>query len=336
MGDSLDERTDQSADGEPLRDGGSIYGARYYAHGFGVPYEPNEHWDKFFGGIAERVAIELTPSTALDAGCAIGMLVAALRDRGVDAEGIDISDWAIEHVVEGARGHCALGSLTEELPHRYDLITCIEVIEHMPEADADRALASMCRATNQLLISSSPNDYGEATHVNVRPPEDWAARLAALGFYRDLDFDAGFITPWAALFRRRSDAAEPIRGYERTTNRLREEVRQLRAAAMAHQQQLEASYDGGEVERLRRQVEQLQEQILAERDHATVIEAHLGEASGRSRALESEILGYQVTARDFDRLTQLPFWPSLARYLRLRTAARSRVRGVLRRLGLKP
>lgn len=320
----------------PLPDGGAVYGAHYYAHGFGIPYEPNDHWDQFFGGIAERVVSDLAPRTVLDAGCAIGMLVGALRRNGVDAHGLDVSAWAIEHVVDDARGYCSQGTLTEELQERYDLITCIEVIEHIPEPDADIVLANLCRATDALLISSSPTDYGEATHVNVRPGEDWAARLARHQFLRDLDFDASFITPWAALYRRsNADLAETVRSYERITIRLREEAHQLRTAAIVAQEQLQDAYAGGEIEQLRARIAQLEVEVLDERDRASISEVQLGEALGRARALESEQLRFQVAVRDLERLTQLPFWPSLARYLGLQTSGRKKVDRLLRRIGLR-
>ena len=42
------------------------------------------------------------PARLLDAGCAIGLLVETLRDRGVDARGVDISDYAIGRVPDAS------------------------------------------------------------------------------------------------------------------------------------------------------------------------------------------------------------------------------------------
>ena len=58
--------------------------------------------------------------------------------------------------------------------------------------------------------------------------------FAQHGLYRDLDFDASFLTLWAARFRRRGDAPHRIvRDYERRLARLQAEVRQLRQAINA-------------------------------------------------------------------------------------------------------
>ncbi|HKQ06599.1 MAG TPA: methyltransferase domain-containing protein, partial [Blastocatellia bacterium] len=108
------------------------YDAYYYAHGCGDrPYDRDEVWLGFFGSVANRIVNAFRPTTLLDAGCAIGLLVESLRDRGVAAYGIDISEYAISQVREDIRPFCRTGSLTEPLPQSYDLIVCIEVLEHL-------------------------------------------------------------------------------------------------------------------------------------------------------------------------------------------------------------
>lgn len=111
---------------------GVEYGRFYYRHDCGIPYERNEHWLSFFDQIAEAIVREFHPSTVLDAGCAMGFLVEGLRKRGVEAWGVNISDYAISQAHESIRDYCRVGSLTEPLGQRYDLIACIEVIEHIP------------------------------------------------------------------------------------------------------------------------------------------------------------------------------------------------------------
>ncbi|HEX6463671.1 MAG TPA: hypothetical protein VFZ98_04435, partial [Vicinamibacterales bacterium] len=79
-----------------------------------------------------------------------------------------------------------------------------------------RAIANIAAHTDDVLFSSTPFDYSEPTHVNVRMPEDWAEAFARYGFYRDVDFDASFVTKWAARFTRRNVPMQRIvRDYER-------------------------------------------------------------------------------------------------------------------------
>src|SRR5581483_5447782 len=97
------------------------YDAFYFDHYCGRPYDRDEGWLAFFASIAERIVSDIAPGSVLDAGCAMGFLVEALRDRGVEAAGVDISEYAIGKVREDVRCHCWIGSLTDPLPQRYDL-----------------------------------------------------------------------------------------------------------------------------------------------------------------------------------------------------------------------
>jgi SAM-dependent methyltransferase len=319
---------DRKTDTDPP---GLNFGAYYYAHDCGIPYEHNEHWIAFFDAIARRIVSDLHPVTVLDAGCATGMLVEALRNHGVDASGVDVSEWAIEHVVPGAAGHCTQASLTQPLPNRYDLITCVEVIEHIPEPEAAKALENLCAATDRILISTSPFDYGEPTHVNVRPPEEWAARFASYGFVRDLGFDASFVTPWAALFRRATPSMpELVRDYERLANRLSTETNELRASALNLQNRLENEYGDQARSDLRQHATQLEQALLVERDRAVTLETQLGNALGQIRVLEDQNLRYQAAAHDLEVVQRSPVWRVLALYLKVRARLGRLLRRALR------
>ena len=193
-----------------------LFDGYYFAHGCGRPYARDAEWQAHFAGIADAIVRELQPGSVLDVGCAIGLLVEALRLRGVEAYGVDVSEYAISQVHPSIRDFCRLGLATESFGRRYDLIVCIEVLEHLPPEQAQAAVANFCRHADRVLFSSSPFDYVEPTHFNVQPPHYWARLFAQQGFYRDVDLDAGFLTPWAVCFRRRSEpAAAIVADYER-------------------------------------------------------------------------------------------------------------------------
>ncbi len=73
------------------------------------------------------------PGHWLDVGCAAGQFVALARERGIDAEGLDIAPAAIEQAqAQGIPAH--LGSVEEFSPPRqYDTITAFDVLEHTIE-----------------------------------------------------------------------------------------------------------------------------------------------------------------------------------------------------------
>ena len=97
-----------------------LYDAFYFAHNLGRPYQRDEVWLQFFATIADRIVSDIRPCTVLDAGCAMGFLVEALRDRGVDAVGVDVSEYAISQVRPDMRSACWVGSVTDPFPQKQE------------------------------------------------------------------------------------------------------------------------------------------------------------------------------------------------------------------------
>jgi O-antigen biosynthesis protein len=228
-----------------------LYDEHYYRTYAGLEYDRNEpHWARFFGEIADNIIRDINPHTVLDAGCAKGFLVEALRDRGVEAYGIDASAYAISCVRDDLKSYCRVGSVIDELDRDYDLITCIEVLEHLPLAESVDAMANLCRHTGDILFSSSPTNAGEATHINVHPPEWWAERFAQNGFYRDGDYDASYIAWWTVRLRRSEDPLPRIIGnFERLYIRTLFESRERGELALRQEGELEEQT--AEIARLR-------------------------------------------------------------------------------------
>src|SRR3954462_11620641 len=107
------------------------YYDHYHADDEGAYGWETPHWRDFFTAVADRIVGLLDPSTSLDVGCAKGMLVQALASRGVDAHGRDISGYAVESAPPDVRARLTVTSATEPIEGRYDLITCVEVLEHL-------------------------------------------------------------------------------------------------------------------------------------------------------------------------------------------------------------
>jgi SAM-dependent methyltransferase len=246
-----------------------LFDAYYYAHSCGRPYARDAEWRRVFGAIADRIAADIFPSRTaerpprvLDAGCALGLLVETLVERGIDARGIDISEYAISQADAVVRDRLRVASLTSPLDGRYDLIVCIEVLEHMPPADARAALANICAHTDDVLFSSSPTDFHESTHLNVQPPEAWAEAFAREGLLRDLDYDASYVTPWAARYRRRTEPIPRIvREYERMAARLAIERNELRQQVLQFDRDVQR--EAQEAPRLRTELTRVNEKLLS-------------------------------------------------------------------------
>lgn len=220
------------------------FDAFYYKFGCGEAYQRDDTWLQMFERIAGDIVERIHPATAFDAGCAMGMLVEKLREKGVEAWGRDISEYAISQAADLVKPYCEVGSITEPLERRYDLITVIEVTEHMPADQAQQAIANLCACTDAVLFSSTPYDFQEPTHINVQQPEYWAREFARHNFYRDLDIDASFLTAWAVLYRRGERSAPELAfQYERKMSLLFKENADLRTLALKYRDELKLAIE---------------------------------------------------------------------------------------------
>jgi len=245
--------------------GAKLFNAHYFATGCGeIPYSRTGLWAEHFQHIAEQILADIQPATVLDAGCAMGVLVERLRMRGVEAEGVDISEYAISQAAPHVRPYLRIQSLTQPLQKHYDLIVCIEVLEHLEKREAEQALANLCGATDDILFSSSPLDYSEPTHFNVQPPEYWATLFARHGFYRDFDYDADNIAVWAARFRRvKMPLHQLVHKYERRLWHVHQQNGELRRKVV--EQQLKLSDNQSNQEQLRTAIQDREIQAEAHR-----------------------------------------------------------------------
>jgi hypothetical protein len=230
---------------------------------------------------ARRLVTDLQIESVLDAGSKPGPLVEKLRDLDVDASGLDASE-----------------TLGAPLERKYDLVLCIDVLEQLSPADAEAALENLCASTDRVVFSSTPFEYAEPANVNVHAPEDWSAQFARQGFVRNLEYDASFLTPWAALYdRSHTLLPEVVRTYDRAWWQLRLEVRQVREKVLELQAQLEEGSGPVAEENLR-----LREELLLSRDELVGHEARLGEALGRIEVLESELRRHQDALAEANRI----------------------------------
>jgi D-inositol-3-phosphate glycosyltransferase len=268
------------------------YGRGPFSYQTSAPYRRGESlWREYFGQIADLIVSELAPRTVLDAGCAIGFLVEALRERGVEAWGVDISEYAIEQVPETIRPFCWAGSITDEFERDYDLIVCIEVLEHLPPHLAPIAVANFGDHTNRVLFSASPDGFRDPTHLNVQPTDYWVELFARHGFFRNLDVDASVIAPQAIPFVRDEQTAVSVaRAYERFHWRMLTELRDLRAARQVGDEAvLRAERAEAEIAALRGRLEE--RDAVADRAEAEIaaLRGRLEERDAVAERAEAEI-----------------------------------------------
>lgn len=161
------------------------------------------------------------PRTYLDLGSGTGAMVNMSRKLGIDAYGVDLINgpehWFVRHdlseplqlfhaahtgdaiaVPESGQEHDSLYDFRR--PYTFDLITCLEVGEHLSEDASDVLCDTIARHmhTSSLLVFSAaiPGQAGEH-HINLQPPTYWRSKLYERGVSYRADFTAQLSHLWA-------------------------------------------------------------------------------------------------------------------------------------------
>ena len=105
----------------------------------------------------------LRGKTVLDVGCGGGILAEGMAVRGARVTGIDLGDKPLKvaqlHLLESGLEIdyrlLAAEDLARESPGKFDVITCMELLEHVPEpAETVRACAELARAGGHVFFST--------------------------------------------------------------------------------------------------------------------------------------------------------------------------------------
>ena len=106
--------------------------------------------------ISHLIGEVFKPRRTLEIGCATGIIVKHLNKKGIEAHGIDVSDWAISN---REHGNVVLAG-AESLPFPdcyFDFIYSVHALEHIPVALKDSAFAELKRVS------------GSAIHLHMMP-----------------------------------------------------------------------------------------------------------------------------------------------------------------------
>ena len=106
----------------------------------------------------------LAGKTVLDVGCGGGILAEAMARRGADVLGIDLSIKPLRvaqlHAMESGIDHLhyrevAIETLAAELPGYFDVVTCMEMLEHVPDpTSVVRACAALVKPGGWVFFST--------------------------------------------------------------------------------------------------------------------------------------------------------------------------------------
>lgn len=113
----------------------------------------------------------LAGKSVIDIGCGGGILTESMAQLGADVTGIDLNKAAIDvaklHLLEsGAKVNYQFISaeeMAEKHPHQFDVVTCFEMLEHVPDPAAIvKACAKLIKPGGHLFFSTlnrTPKSY---------------------------------------------------------------------------------------------------------------------------------------------------------------------------------
>jgi 2-polyprenyl-6-hydroxyphenyl methylase/3-demethylubiquinone-9 3-methyltransferase len=122
--------------------------------------------------VADRVA--LRGARVLDVGCGAGLLSEALAGEGAEVTALDLSPELIDvarlHLLESGRRVdyrlVSVEDLARDMPAAFDAVTCMEMLEHVPDPGSVlRACADLLAPGGSLFVSTldrTPQAFGAA------------------------------------------------------------------------------------------------------------------------------------------------------------------------------
>lgn len=165
-------------DKEELRD---FYSKDYFDGGKGYHrYQNDDH----FGKTASDIIKLFNPRSVLEIGCAKGFLVKALRDRGVKAYGIDISEYAINEAPEDVQDYLYVHDITIDSQMTFpdcELVISLDTFEHIPEDKLPKVWKFMKDQGREYYIKvgtlNTPDWQHDESHITMHTLEWWMNRF---------------------------------------------------------------------------------------------------------------------------------------------------------------
>lgn len=121
-------------------------------------------------GFIDRIA-RLAEKKVLDVGCGGGILAESMAQRGSEVTGIDMGAaplkvaklHGLESGVNVTYKQITVEELAEEQPESFDVVTCMEMLEHVPDPSSIvQACAKLCKPGGKVFFSTlnrNPKSY---------------------------------------------------------------------------------------------------------------------------------------------------------------------------------
>jgi SAM-dependent methyltransferase len=157
--------------------------------------QPESYTDEFYefhlqgaltsaSGVIPVVMEFIKPNSVLDVGCGIGAWLLVWEKMGItdifgiDGNFINTSKLRIDQskflAMDLEKGF--------KIDRKFDLVSCLEVAEHLPEKSAELFIKSLCMAGDIILFSAAIPGQGGTLHLNEQYPDYWVNQFQQNGF----------------------------------------------------------------------------------------------------------------------------------------------------------
>jgi len=131
------------------------------SHYFRKEYDSKRRWISYWHQIDE--ILTLSPNSVLEVGIGNGLVANYLKRRGINITTLDIDERLMPDYV---------GSVLD-MPfadNSFEVVTCYEVLEHLPYDDVPKALGEIHRVSSRYAVLSLP-DSTRAYRLNIQIPK---------------------------------------------------------------------------------------------------------------------------------------------------------------------
>jgi glycosyltransferase involved in cell wall biosynthesis/2-polyprenyl-3-methyl-5-hydroxy-6-metoxy-1,4-benzoquinol methylase len=194
------ERQKRLAPGVPIS--GDWYDEGYFESGAKSNWQHGYSWAQFqtlFRDTAKFLSDMFSEAESfLDAGCAKGFLVRALRELGKEAHGFDHSRYAIAQVDESTRSFVQQAGVDDvTFAREFDVLTAFSIFESLTEAQALAFLSRARASTRQAIVATISCFESEAeasffnkedfdlSHITIKSREWWHELFLRAGWRQD-------------------------------------------------------------------------------------------------------------------------------------------------------
>ncbi len=150
----------------------------------------------YFKLVASMLIERFHPQSTLDIMCGLGNLVYAFRESGVDAYGIDISEWAVSHAIMTVQSYLRQADCEQDIlpfPNdSFDLVTCNDGMEHLHTPEHIILEIKRVLKPGGVMFAAIPTPPFESslwhfvsknpTHVSLHSKSTWIKLFKQHGF----------------------------------------------------------------------------------------------------------------------------------------------------------